>query len=85
MWKEGLSWSRGRWVITINPDGSTKELYISSGPFLFIRFNGIEFYAGFRPTPPWYRVGNEGLFPRIARWLKDHGWGNLGLALRRFK
>lgn len=45
---------------------------------------GFEFYFGFRPTPPWCEgYGNEGIFPCVTKWLKRHGWGNFGIALRR--
>ncbi len=52
-------------------------------PFIHVVVGRVEFYFGWRPTPPaaigW---GNEGLFPVVAHWLKRIGLGNLGAALR---
>ena len=83
-WKKGISWTKGGWFLIHNPDGTCERLYISSGLFIWIKFLGIEFYFGMRPTPPWGEgFGNEGIFPSISRWMKRHGFGNFGFALRR--
>lgn len=84
MWKKGLSWTKGKWTTTTNPDNSVKWLYISSGPFFFIEKEDLYyFYIGARPTPPWSEgYGDEGIFPKVARWLKRHGFGNYGVTLR---
>ena len=84
-WPVGWSWTKGRWVVTVNPDGTKKELYISSGPFYFNPglFGVLYVYFGFRPTPPWAEgYGDEGLLGPFARWIKRHGFGNFGIALR---
>ena len=53
-------------------------------PFVHLYVGGWEVYLGWRPTPPWPPgVGDEGIFPRAARWLKRRGLGNLGAAFRR--
>ncbi len=87
-WPQGISWTKGRWETTVMPDGTTKELYLQCGLFYFNPsiFGIVYFYIGFRPTPPWAEgYGDEGLFGSVARWMKRHGFGNLGIALRRAK
>ena len=86
-WPKFFSWTKGYMAITKNPDGSIEKINVHSGPFFWlpIDFGGLklEMYAGFRPTPTWSKgQGNEGLLPKLAQWLKDKGWGNLGIALR---
>ena len=88
-WRQGLSWTRGYWVEVTNPDNTRERLYVHGGPFLYFRvpipFTGryLEFYAGFRPTPPWSKgYGNEGLLPWVKAILLKFNMGNLGFALR---
>ena len=90
-WPLGFSYTRGHWETTTNPDGTKKELYVCSGPFYFRRRGpapaggkqGIYLYAGARPTATWAEgYGDEGYFGFIARWLKRHGFGNYGFAVR---
>jgi len=87
-WKIGLTWTKGYWAETENPDGTKEDMYVHGGPFYFnpSLFGLIYIYGGFRPTPTWSaNYGDEGLLTPIARWLKKKGWGNLGFALRRAK
>ena len=62
-------------------------IYVHGGPFLFIRsFLGITLYIGMRPTspdPP--GVPLEPWPGFFSRFLKRHGMGNFGIALRRAK
>jgi len=84
-WRTGLTWTHGYKTDTINPDGTRYFIGVHGGPFLFINNRWLYLYAGFRPTPPWGPgYGDEGILgKRFARWMKVHGWGNLGIALRR--
>lgn len=90
-WEKGISWTKGAWTTTTNPDGSIIPIRVHGGLFIWLPINltkslRLEFYAGFRPTPTWgIGYGNEGdtrLFTMLGQWLKQVGWGNLGLALR---
>lgn len=90
-WPKGVSWTKGYVAETGNPDGTKSAMPVHSGPFLFLHlpFTGkrrIMLYAGFRPTPTWgVGYGNEGdIGPlvRVSHYLKNKGWGNLGVALR---
>ena len=88
-WQQGITWTKGYLAVTGNPDGSQKEINVHAGPFVFFDvafvFFRVQFYAGFRPTPTWssgYGNEGEGLFGHLGRWMKNKGWGNLGLALR---
>ncbi len=86
-WKKGFSWTEGYIAETKNPDGTITKIKVHSGPFFWfpirIKDYVLEVYLGFRPTPTWdVGYGNEGLFPKIAQWLKKKGWGNLGFAFR---
>lgn len=87
-WFKGFSWTKGYMAETTNPDGTVQKMGVHGGPFFWwpIQVTAhfrIEMYVGFRPTPTWGKgYGNEGLFAKIARWLKDKGWGNIGFAFR---
>ena len=82
-WPLGFSYTRGHWETTTNPDGTKKALYVCSGPFYF-RQRGVYIYAGARPTATWAEgYGDEGYLGFIARWLKRHGFGNYGIAVRQ--
>lgn len=87
-WKKGISWTKGCWTWTENPDGTISRIYVHGGPFVFYpKCMGLFYcYMGFRPTPVWSAgFGDEGWLAPIARWLKKIGYGNLGFALRRPK
>lgn len=87
-WPTGLSWTPGHYEVTTNPDGTTEKLYVHGGPFIFypnlFKFFGYRFeiYLGFRPTSPWVRGGNEGLWVGFKRFMQKIGWSNLGFAMR---
>jgi len=84
MWRTGLTWTHGHYEWTKNPDGTLWYAYVHGGPFYFHNGKYIYCYIGFRPTPTWGPgYGDEGWFGGVARWMKRHGWGNLGFALRR--
>ena len=69
-----------------------RDVYVSSGPFFWKDWKYTKstgklfdwyFYFGFRPTPPWPEgYGDEGILGFIGRWMKRHGYGNFGAALR---
>ena len=89
--RNGVSWTRGYWTVTINPDNTTKELYVCSGPFVKFEVpipftdKKWQFYIGARPYPTWsegYGNEGEGVFAAIGRWSKRHGFGNYGVANR---
>jgi len=85
MWKQGLTWTTGYNTDTINPDGTIYNIDVHGGPFYFHNGRRVYFYIGFRPTPTWGPgYGDEGLFgKRFAKFMKIHGWGNLGITLRK--
>lgn len=85
-WPTGYSWTRGRWETTTNPDGTKKELYVCAGPFYYnpSLWGLVYVYAGARPTATWAEgYGDEGLLGGLARWMKRHGFGNYGVAIKR--
>lgn len=86
-WPKGISWTKGYIAETQNPDGTEEIMSVHSGPFFWLPIKlgdkKLEIYLGFRPTPTWGSgYGNEGIFAKVAQWMKKIGWGNLGLALR---
>lgn len=89
-WIKGLTWTKGYSSFTTNPDGTVGIMWVHGGAFYWNQFSlwegrYLEFYIGFRPTPTWgIGYGNEGdgIFTKIGQFLKKHGWGNLGFALR---
>ena len=58
--------------------------WVSGGPFFNFKNKIFEGYIGMRPTatdPPF--VPKEPWPPVLFQFLKRHGWGNFGIALRR--
>ena len=83
MWLTGLSWTKGHWEKATDDKGNfVRELYVCAGPFFFNR-RWIYVYVGARPTVTWVEgYGDEGYLGFIARWMKRHGFGNYGVAIR---
>lgn len=93
-WPLGWSYTSGGIKITVDPDGEHRPIGVHGGWFYFnpdlpwwIPYFTY-FYAGWRPTPTWsVGFGNEGpwWWVPVSHWMKEHGYGNLGIALRKKK
>ncbi|MFZ5989413.1 MAG: hypothetical protein ACOYWZ_20145 [Bacillota bacterium] len=88
MWPQGWSWTKEHLAIVKNPDRILEKIWVHSGPFYYRKWKlpfkigkrqYLEFYWLFRPTPPWSKGGNEGVFPFIKRILQKLNMSNLAL------
>ena len=79
----GITWTQGKTVTVTNPDQTTAQMKIASGPLIAISNKYFQFYLGARPTAPWSPgYGDEGFLGGLSRWMKKIGIGNYGVALK---